>query len=60
MGSLYKRVIYIRFVKTPCVIHQQVGLDFTPRVVSSDAGKDQQRQVLIRQVELAKRLGLPL
>ena len=49
MGSLYKRVIYIRFVKTPCVIHQQVGLDFTPRVVSSDAGKDQQRQVLIRQ-----------
>ncbi|KAL2098845.1 hypothetical protein ACEWY4_005325 [Coilia grayii] len=38
----------------------EVGLDFTPRFVSSDAGKDQQRQVLIRQVEIAKRLGLPL
>ncbi|XP_063080234.1 tatD DNase domain containing 3-like isoform X2 [Engraulis encrasicolus] len=38
----------------------EVGLDFTPRFVSSDTGKDQQRQVLIRQVEIAKRLCLPL
>ncbi|XP_076155389.1 deoxyribonuclease TATDN3 isoform X1 [Alosa pseudoharengus] len=38
----------------------EVGLDFTPRFVSSDDGKDQQRQVLIRQVEIAKRLSLPL
>lgn len=38
----------------------QVGLDFTPRVVNSDAGKDGQRQVLIRQAEIAKQLNLPL
>lgn len=38
----------------------EVGLDFTPRFVSSDAEKDDQRQVLTRQVELARRLDLPL
>ncbi|XP_076834386.1 putative deoxyribonuclease TATDN3 isoform X4 [Brachyhypopomus gauderio] len=38
----------------------EVGLDFTPRVVSSDAGKESQRQVLIRQAEIAKHLSLPL
>ncbi|RXN29329.1 deoxyribonuclease TATDN3 isoform X2 [Labeo rohita] len=38
----------------------EVGLDFTPRVVNNDAGKDSQRQVLIRQTEIAKRLNLPL
>ncbi len=42
------------------VYHTQVGLDFTPRVVNNDAGKDGQRQVLIRQAEIAKQLNLPL
>lgn len=37
-----------------------VGLDFTPRVVNSDAGKDSQRQVLIQQANIAKQLNLPL
>ncbi|XP_016347025.1 putative deoxyribonuclease TATDN3 isoform X2 [Sinocyclocheilus anshuiensis] len=38
----------------------EVGLDFTPRVVNNDAGKVGQRQVLIRQAEIAKQLNLPL
>ncbi|XP_056446869.1 tatD DNase domain containing 3-like isoform X1 [Gadus chalcogrammus] len=38
----------------------EVGLDFTPRFVSEEGAKDIQRQVLVRQAELAKRLDLPL
>ncbi|XP_034714075.1 tatD DNase domain containing 3-like isoform X2 [Etheostoma cragini] len=38
----------------------EVGLDFTPRYVSCESDKESQRQVLIRQAQIAKELDLPL
>ncbi|XP_064365740.1 putative deoxyribonuclease TATDN3 isoform X2 [Dromaius novaehollandiae] len=38
----------------------EVGLDFSPRFASTDEQKEGQRQVLTKQVELARRLDLPL
>ncbi|KAM6917273.1 putative deoxyribonuclease TATDN3 isoform 3-T3 [Lycodopsis pacificus] len=38
----------------------EVGLDFTPRYVRGETDKDSQRQVLIRQAQIAKELDLPL
>nr|XP_040055631.1 tatD DNase domain containing 3-like isoform X1 [Gasterosteus aculeatus aculeatus] len=38
----------------------EVGLDFTPRYVNDESDKESQRQVLIRQAQIAKELDLPL
>uniref|UniRef100_A0A8C5QN44 Uncharacterized protein n=1 Tax=Leptobrachium leishanense TaxID=445787 RepID=A0A8C5QN44_9ANUR len=38
----------------------KVGLDYTPRIASTDDQKLEQRQIFIRQIELAKRFNLPL
>lgn len=38
----------------------EVGLDFTPRIASTEAQKNEQKKVFIEQIEIAKQFDLPL
>ncbi len=38
----------------------EIGLDFTPKYIKTGADKDQQKKVLVQQIELAKKHDLPI
>lgn len=60
MQDLDAAVPLIEKYKDQLLAIGEVGLDFSPRFASTDTQREEQRLVLIRQVEIAKRLNLPL
>ncbi|MBN3281904.1 TATD3 deoxyribonuclease, partial [Polyodon spathula] len=60
MRDLDAAVPLIENYKDQLLAIGEVGLDFSPRFASTDTQREEQRLVLIRQVEIAKRLDLPL
>ncbi|KAM9317361.1 putative deoxyribonuclease tatdn3-B [Gastrophryne carolinensis] len=60
LKDLEEALPLIELYKDEMVAVGEVGLDFTPRIASTEEQKQEQRQVFIRQIELAKQLGLPL
>ncbi|KAM6912288.1 putative deoxyribonuclease TATDN3 [Xenentodon cancila] len=60
LSDLDEALPIIEKYKEHLVAIGEVGLDFTPRFVSSETDKDNQRQVLVRQAQIAKVLDLPL
>uniref|UniRef100_A0A8C5MJ40 Uncharacterized protein n=1 Tax=Leptobrachium leishanense TaxID=445787 RepID=A0A8C5MJ40_9ANUR len=60
LKDLEEALPLIELYKDELVAIGEVGLDYTPRIASTDDQKLEQRQIFIRQIELAKRFNLPL
>ncbi|XP_062827998.1 putative deoxyribonuclease TATDN3 isoform X6 [Anolis carolinensis] len=60
MEDLDEALPLIELYKDHLLAIGEVGLDFTPRIASTEEQKEGQRQVLIKQIQLAKQLDLPL
>lgn len=60
LKDLDEALPFIEIYKDCLLAIGEVGLDFTPRFASTGEEKEEQRQVLIKQIQLAKQLDLPL